>query len=78
MCFLLTFVKEIVTYTIILKGYAHPVRYNALQTAGKIPADLAAKLPSADQYTKVQFVTDITELTNATNTLNSNWQSQVR
>jgi putative spermidine/putrescine transport system substrate-binding protein len=60
-----------------LKGYAHPVRYNALQAAGKIPADLAAKLPSADQYAKVQFVTDINELTNATNTLNSNWQSQV-
>ncbi len=60
-----------------LKGYAHPVRYQALQTAGKIPADLAAKLPSSDQYAKVQFVTDITALTNATNTLNQNWQSQV-
>jgi putative spermidine/putrescine transport system substrate-binding protein len=60
-----------------LKGYAHPVRYQALQAAGKIPADLAAKLPSADQYTNVKFVTDITALTNATNTLNSNWQSQV-
>ncbi|HEY3992324.1 MAG TPA: extracellular solute-binding protein [Ktedonobacteraceae bacterium] len=60
-----------------LKGYAHPVRYNALQAAGKIPADLAAKLPSADQYAKVQFVTNINNLTNATNTLNTNWQSQV-
>lgn len=60
-----------------LKGYAHPVRYQALQSAGKIPADLAAKLPSAEQYAKVKFVTDIQALTNATNTLNSNWQSQV-
>jgi putative spermidine/putrescine transport system substrate-binding protein len=60
-----------------LKGYAHPVRYQALQTAGKIPAELAAKLPSPDQYAKVQFVTNIDELTNATNTLNQNWQSQV-
>ncbi|HEY0754526.1 MAG TPA: ABC transporter substrate-binding protein [Ktedonobacteraceae bacterium] len=60
-----------------LKGYAHPVRYNALQAAGKIPADLAAKLPSADQYANVKFVTDINELTNATNTLNTNWQGQV-
>ncbi|HEX4715370.1 MAG TPA: ABC transporter substrate-binding protein, partial [Ktedonobacteraceae bacterium] len=60
-----------------LKGYAHPVRYQALQAAGKIPADLAAKLPSSDQYANVKFVTDINELTNATNTLNSNWQSQV-
>lgn len=60
-----------------LRGYAHPVRYNVLQAAGKIPADLAAKLPSSEQYTKVQFVTDIDALTNATNTLNQNWQSQV-
>ncbi len=60
-----------------LKGYAHPVRYQALQAAGKIPADLAAKLPSSDQYAKVQFVTNIDDLTNATNTLNQNWQSQV-
>ncbi len=60
-----------------LKGYAHPVRYQALQAAGKIPADLAAKLPSADQYTGVKFVTDITALTKATNTLNTAWQSQV-
>jgi putative spermidine/putrescine transport system substrate-binding protein len=60
-----------------LQGYAHPVRYQVLQAAGKIPADLAAKLPSADQYAKVQFVTNITDLTNATNTLNQNWQSQV-
>jgi ABC-type uncharacterized transport system permease subunit len=40
-----------------LKGYAHPVRYQVLQAAGKIPADLAAKLPSADQYANVKFLT---------------------
>lgn len=60
-----------------LKGYAHPARYQALQAAGKIPADLAAKLPAAEQYANVKFVTDITALTNATNTLNQKWQSQV-
>jgi putative spermidine/putrescine transport system substrate-binding protein len=60
-----------------LKGYAHPVRYQALQAAGKIPADLAAKLPSADQYSKVQFVTDIDKLNTATNLVTQNWQSQV-
>ena len=60
-----------------LKGYAHPVRYQALQNANKIPADLAAKLPSADQYTHVQFVTDSAKLDKATTTLNQNWQSQV-
>jgi len=62
---------------IFLKGYAHPVRYQVLANAGKIPADLAAKLPSADQYKNVQFVTDINLLTQASNTLNANWQSQV-
>lgn len=60
-----------------LKGYAHPARYQVLQAAGKIPADLAAKLPSADQYAKVQFVTDTSKLTTATNLVNQNWQSQV-
>ncbi|HET8847127.1 MAG TPA: extracellular solute-binding protein, partial [Ktedonobacteraceae bacterium] len=60
-----------------LKGYAHPVRYQALQNAGKIPADLATKLPAAEQYANVKFVTDINALTNATNTLNQKWQSQV-
>lgn len=60
-----------------LKGYAHPVRYQKLLDAGKIPADLAAKLPSADQYKNVQFLTDITKLTTASNALTANWQSQV-
>jgi putative spermidine/putrescine transport system substrate-binding protein len=60
-----------------LKGYAHPARYQKLAAAGKVPADLAAKLPSADQYTNVKFVTDITKLTAASNAVTANWQSQV-
>lgn len=60
-----------------LKGYAHPARYQVLQAAGKVPADLAAKLPPADQYAKVQFVTDINKITTATNLLSQKWQSQV-
>jgi putative spermidine/putrescine transport system substrate-binding protein len=60
-----------------LKGYAHPARYQKLAAAGKVPADLATKLPSADQYTKVKFVTDISKLTAASNAVTSNWQSQV-
>lgn len=60
-----------------LKGYAHPARYQALVAANKIPADLAAKLPSAEQYANVKFVTDSTQLANAVNTLNQNWASQV-
>jgi putative spermidine/putrescine transport system substrate-binding protein len=62
---------------IFLKGYAHPVRYQVLANQGKIPADLAAKLPPASSYTKVQFVADPALLTAAGNTLNQNWQSQV-
>jgi putative spermidine/putrescine transport system substrate-binding protein len=60
-----------------LKGYAHPARYQKLAAAGKVPADLAAKLPSADQYTNVKFVTDITKLTAASTAVTANWQSQV-
>jgi putative spermidine/putrescine transport system substrate-binding protein len=60
-----------------LKGYAHPARYQALTKSNKIPADLAAKLPNAEQYNSVKFVTDPSLLTKATATINSNWQSQV-
>jgi putative spermidine/putrescine transport system substrate-binding protein len=38
-----------------LGGYAHPVRFNALAAAGKIPAALLAKLPSPDAYKAVKF-----------------------
>jgi len=60
-----------------LKGYAHPIRYQKLVDAGKVPPDLAAKLPSADQYANVKFVSDISLLTKAADTLNQNWPSQV-
>lgn len=60
-----------------LKGYAHPARYQKLVAAGKVPADLAAKLPAAEQYAHVQFVTDQSKLTAATTALNNNWQSQM-
>ncbi|GLV54605.1 iron ABC transporter substrate-binding protein [Dictyobacter sp. S3.2.2.5] len=60
-----------------LRGYAHPARYQKLQAAGKIPADLAAKLPSADEYKNVKFVSDTTKLSAATQALSQNWQSQV-
>jgi putative spermidine/putrescine transport system substrate-binding protein len=60
-----------------LKGYAHPVRYQVLVSANKVPADLAAKLPPAEQYTNVKFVTDLTKQTHATNIVNQNWGPQV-
>jgi putative spermidine/putrescine transport system substrate-binding protein len=60
-----------------LKGYAHPARYQKLVSTGKIPADLAAKLPSAEQYNHVKFVNNMQQLNTATTTINNNWQSQV-
>lgn len=40
-----------------LKGYCHPIRFNDLAAKGKIPADLMAKLPPAEGYTKAIFPT---------------------
>jgi putative spermidine/putrescine transport system substrate-binding protein len=60
-----------------LTGYAHPARYQKLVAANKVPADLAAKLPSADQYTNVKFVTDLSKLDTASSVVTQNWQSQV-
>ena len=60
-----------------LKGYAHPVRYQKLVAAGKVPADLAAKLPPPEQYTNVKFVTDISQQDAATTAINQNWGPQV-
>ncbi len=58
-----------------LKGYAHPVRYQQLLREGKVPKELAARLPDAAQYTNVKFVTDLTMLSKASNTLTQNWPS---
>jgi putative spermidine/putrescine transport system substrate-binding protein len=60
-----------------LKGYAHPVRYQKLVSANKVPAELAAKLPAAEQYASVKFVTDPAKLATATSTLSQNWPTQV-
>jgi putative spermidine/putrescine transport system substrate-binding protein len=38
-----------------LAGYCHPIRFNALAAAGKLPADLMAKLPAAENYAKAVF-----------------------
>ena len=59
---------------LLLKGYAHPIRFDALTKAGLIPADLAAKLPSADLYKKVTIVTDIAKITAAKAVLGAGWK----
>jgi putative spermidine/putrescine transport system substrate-binding protein len=43
--------------TIWLSGYCNPIRFSALQKAGKIPADLLAKLPPAEDFAKAVFPT---------------------
>ncbi|HVB72343.1 MAG TPA: extracellular solute-binding protein [Ktedonobacteraceae bacterium] len=59
-----------------LKGYAHPARYQTLVAQNKVPADLAAKLPPASQYTNVKFP-NIDQLNKATSLVSQNWGSQV-
>ncbi|MFZ1467628.1 MAG: ABC transporter substrate-binding protein [Paracoccaceae bacterium] len=38
-----------------LKGYCHPVRFNALVDAGKVPQELLDALPPAEGYAKAVF-----------------------
>ncbi|HLX41283.1 MAG TPA: extracellular solute-binding protein [Ktedonobacteraceae bacterium] len=59
-----------------LKGYAHPARYQTLVAQGKVPADLAAKLPPAAQYANVKFPS-LSQLDAATTAVTNNWASQV-
>jgi len=40
-----------------LEGYCHPARFNGMLAAGKISADVLAKLPPADAYAKAVFPT---------------------
>ncbi len=38
-----------------LKGYCHPIRFNAMSKAGKIPQELLDKLPPAEAYDSAKF-----------------------
>jgi putative spermidine/putrescine transport system substrate-binding protein len=40
-----------------LKGYCHPIRFNALAAAGKIPQELLDALPPAESYAAAYFPT---------------------
>jgi putative spermidine/putrescine transport system substrate-binding protein len=59
-----------------LTGYAHPARYQALVSAGKVPADLAAKLPPAEQYANVKSPSP-DQLNTASGVITQNWGTQV-
>jgi putative spermidine/putrescine transport system substrate-binding protein len=55
-----------------LAGYCHPIRFNALSAAGKLPANLMAKLPPAENYAKAIFPT-LDEQAAAKQATASNW-----
>jgi len=59
-----------------LKGYCHPIRFNAMSDAGSIPADLLAKLPPAGNYAKAVFPT-LDQQDAYKKTITENWDSVV-
>lgn len=59
-----------------LKGYAYPIRYNDMAARGVIPADLAAKLPPAEDAARAIFLT-IEQLSIAKTYITENWRSVV-
>ena len=59
-----------------LAGYCHPIRFNALAEQGKLPEDLMAKLPAAENYAKAVFPSIEEQNTNKA-TITSGWDSTV-
>ncbi len=55
-----------------LKGMAFPARYNELVAAGKVPTDLASRLPSKETMAKVKFPS-LAQIKKATDTLTKDW-----
>ncbi len=59
-----------------LKGYCHPIRYNDLAQKNLIPAELAAKLPPAENYAKAVFPT-LDQQAAYKDVITKNWDSVV-
>jgi putative spermidine/putrescine transport system substrate-binding protein len=59
-----------------LKGYCHPIRFNDLVQNKKVPADLLAKLPPAEAYTKAVFPT-LDQEAKAKETITKQWNTVV-
>jgi len=59
-----------------LKGYAYPIRYNDMAKRGVIPADLAAKLPPAEDAARAIFLTT-DQLSAAKTYITENWRKVV-
>jgi putative spermidine/putrescine transport system substrate-binding protein len=59
-----------------LKGYCHPIRFNNLASARKVPTDLLSKLPAAINYTKALFPT-LDQQTQASQVITKQWDTVV-
>jgi len=59
-----------------LKGYAHPIRYTDMAARGVIPADLAAKLPPAEDVANAVFLT-LDQISVVKTTITENWRKVV-
>ncbi|ODN70181.1 ABC transporter substrate-binding protein [Methylobrevis pamukkalensis] len=59
-----------------LKGYCHPIRFNALVAEGKVPQDLLDKLPPAEGYAKAVFPT-LDEQSAYKTTITTKWDEVV-
>lgn len=59
-----------------LKGYAHPIRYNDMAARGVVPADLAAKLPPAENYERATFLS-VEQLQASNAYITENWRRVV-
>jgi putative spermidine/putrescine transport system substrate-binding protein len=59
-----------------LKGYCHPIRFPNLVASRKVPADILAKLPRAEAYTKAVFPT-LEQQDQAKQTITKQWDAVV-
>ena len=59
-----------------LKGYAHPVRFNDLVKRNVVPAELSAKMPSAELYAKAAFPT-LDQIDKAKKVITEGWDTVV-
>jgi putative spermidine/putrescine transport system substrate-binding protein len=59
-----------------LKGYCHPIRFNAMSAAGKIPQEMLDKLPPAAAYEAAVFPT-LDEQNAGKKTITEGWDSVV-
>ncbi|MBV1705139.1 MAG: extracellular solute-binding protein [Hyphomicrobiales bacterium] len=60
-----------------LRGFAHPIRFDALVKAGKVPEELLKQLPPAKAYAGITFATNA-QADKAKQTIADNWPKLVK